>query len=103
MHRLRRTAAIALALLATACSDSSDRHAVPAAPLLERYALSSADSVPEGIAFDPVERAFYATSLQGGSITRIAADGTETDDEAGGQGDKADDFHLFSPKGLWLT
>jgi len=72
------TAILVTALLATACSDSSDAPAPPPAPLQARYVLGSADSVPEGIAFDPVERAFYATSLQGGSITRIAADGTES-------------------------
>jgi hypothetical protein len=42
-----------------------------APPLLESYALSSPDSVPEGVAFDPVERSFYATSLQGGGVVRI--------------------------------
>lgn len=67
--------ALAAAVATAACSDSSDK---PAQPLLDRYELSSPDSVPEGVAFDPVERAFYATSLQGGSITRIAADGTES-------------------------
>ncbi|MDZ7782826.1 MAG: SMP-30/gluconolactonase/LRE family protein [Halioglobus sp.] len=67
--------ALATAVATTACSDSSD---APAQPLLDRYELSSPDSVPEGVAFDPVDRAFYATSLQGGSITRIAADGTES-------------------------
>lgn len=67
------TASIAIA----ACSDSNDTP-IPPDPLLARYELSSPDSVPEGVAFDPVERAFYATSLQGGSITRIAADGTES-------------------------
>ena len=62
----------------SACSDSSDDSG-PArpAPLQDRYVLGSEDSVPEGVAFDPVERAFYATSLQGGSITRVSADGEE--------------------------
>jgi len=40
--------------------------------------LSSPDSVPEGVAFDPIERAFYASSLQGGSLVKVAADSTET-------------------------
>ena len=62
-----------------ACSDSSDRPpTAPPEPLAERYVLSSEDSIPEGIAFDSLERAFYATSLNGGSITRIAADGEES-------------------------
>ncbi len=67
-----------LALTLLACSDSSDSGRPPAPPLLERYALGSEDSVPEGVAFDPVERAFYATSLQGGSITRVSAGGEES-------------------------
>tara|TARA_R110000823_G_scaffold295738_3_gene415565 strand:- start:13269 stop:14219 length:951 start_codon:yes stop_codon:yes gene_type:complete len=66
-----------LALAATVgCSDSSDSQ--PIQPLLSRYILSSDDSVPEGIAFDPVERAFYVTSLQGASIVRVAAGGEES-------------------------
>lgn len=63
-------------LLVGSCSDSSDDVPDPA-PLQDRYELSSPDSFPEGVTFDPVERVFYATSLQGGSITRIAADGEE--------------------------
>lgn len=62
-------------LAISACSDSSD---APPAPLLERYLLTSDDSVPEGVAFDPVGRAFYATSLQGASIVRVDADGSES-------------------------
>ncbi|MCR9106966.1 MAG: SMP-30/gluconolactonase/LRE family protein [Gammaproteobacteria bacterium] len=68
--------ALAVLVLLTGCSDGNDSPA-NAAPLLARYVLSSPDSVPEGIAFDPIDRAFYATSLQGGSITRVDADGTE--------------------------
>ncbi len=46
--------------------------------LLPEYVLSSSDSVPEGVAFDPQERAFYAGSLNGGSITKVSADGKES-------------------------
>ncbi|CAA0122714.1 Uncharacterised protein [Halioglobus japonicus] len=69
-----------LVALTTACSNSnnSDSSDAPAVPLAERYELSSPDSVPEGVAFDPVERMFYATSLQGGGITRIDAAGQES-------------------------
>jgi sugar lactone lactonase YvrE len=68
-----------LVLALCACSDGDDRFgAVDLTPLLARYTLSSNDSVPEGVAFDPRERVFYATSLQGASITRIDADGTES-------------------------
>lgn len=82
-----------LIILCVACSDSSDRAleiiapapqppapapAPAPVPLMERYELSSPDSIPEGVAFDSQDRAFYATSLQGASITKIDADGTET-------------------------
>lgn len=62
-------------LILAACDNDNNS---PEAPLLDRYVLSSEDSVPEGVAFDPKERAFYATSLQGASITRIASDGTKS-------------------------
>ena len=47
-------------------------------PLADEYPLSSKDSKPEGVTFDPIDRAFYAGSLQGGTITRVDADGTES-------------------------
>ena len=47
-------------------------------PLADEYPLSSQDSQPEGVTFDPVDRAFYAGSLNGGTITRVDADGTES-------------------------
>jgi sugar lactone lactonase YvrE len=47
-------------------------------PLKPEYILSSKDSFPEGVTFDPFVRAFYAGSLEGGTITRIDADGTES-------------------------
>ena len=68
---------LGLILLCVACSDSSDTLPAPE-PLLDRYVLSSQDSIPEGVAFDSIKREFYATSLQGGSITRIEAEGTES-------------------------
>ena len=49
------------------------------AALSAEYVLSSEDSVPEGITFDPEERAFFVGSLNGGGITRVGADGTETE------------------------
>ncbi|HEY6131563.1 MAG TPA: SMP-30/gluconolactonase/LRE family protein, partial [Halioglobus sp.] len=63
--------------ITSACSDSSDS-LPPTAPLSDRYELSSKVSVPEGVAFDPQERAFYATSLQGGGIVRLDAMGHES-------------------------
>lgn len=62
--------------ITTACNDS-DNSDITLTPLADRYELSSEDSVPEGVAFDPQERMFYATSLQGGSIVRIDAAGEE--------------------------
>jgi sugar lactone lactonase YvrE len=47
-------------------------------PLAEEYPLSTKDSLPEGVTFDPIDRAFYAGSLNGGTITRVNADGTES-------------------------
>lgn len=68
---------LCIVALVTACSDSNNAD-FTVTPLLERYELSSDDSVPEGVAFDSRERAFYATSLQGGSIVRINAAGEES-------------------------
>lgn len=93
---VRRVVTSALLLGLLACSDTSDNGS-PAtqSPLLDRYELSSEDSIPEGVAFDPVDRAFYATSLQGGSITRVSSEGDETvfrpaDDRASLLGVKVD-------------
>ncbi len=77
MLKLNIVLAATTLLLVCACSDSSDSRPAPT-PLMDRYVLSSADSVPEGVAFDADERAFYATSLQGGSIVRLSADGEES-------------------------
>lgn len=77
-----RTALVACTLaciitLIAACSDSNNSNSSPV-PLPARYELSSEDSVPEGVAFDPSERMFYTTSLQGGGIVRIDPSGEET-------------------------
>jgi sugar lactone lactonase YvrE len=76
---MRATTSLILCIVAltAACSNSSDDNAMPA-PLADRYELSSPDSVPEGVAFDPQERAFYTTSLNGGGIARIDAAGRES-------------------------
>ena len=47
-------------------------------PLAPEYVLSSKDSFPEGVTFDPIDRAFYAGSLEGGTITRVDSDGSES-------------------------
>ena len=63
--------------ITNACSNSNDSQ-FTLTPLSDRYELSSPDSVPEGVAFDSVERVFYATSLQGGSIVRVNSAGEES-------------------------
>jgi sugar lactone lactonase YvrE len=102
-----RTALVACTLaglisVIAACSDSSDANITPI-PLPERYVLDSDDSVPEGVAFDPTERMFYATSLQGGSIVRLDPLGRETvfraaDNRARLVGAKIDD----AARRLWV-
>ena len=47
-------------------------------PLAPEYILSSNDSFPEGVTFDPIDRAFYAGSLEGGTITRVDSNGDES-------------------------
>lgn len=95
---------IALALINTACSDDNNNVGrLDHTPLQDRYVLSSMDSVPEGIAFDSVDRVFYATSLNGASITRISANGTESifrtaDDRASLLGAKVDEQRRL----LWV-
>jgi sugar lactone lactonase YvrE len=75
----RTTAALIFSIVATttACSDSNDSQSAPT-PLPDQYDLSSDDSVPEGVTFDPQTRQFYATSLQGGSIVRLDTEGRES-------------------------
>jgi sugar lactone lactonase YvrE len=80
---IRASSVLALCIMAiaTACSDSNDSGSpapTTVIPLLDRYVLSSDDSVPEGVTFDPQNREFYATSLQGGSIVRVDAQGNES-------------------------
>lgn len=77
MTRLAFAISLLLLTLLAACSNNNNNNK-RITPLMERYQLSSPDSIPEGVAFDSQERAFYATSLQGASITRMDADGTET-------------------------
>jgi sugar lactone lactonase YvrE len=71
---------VTITALTAACSDSNDSNGrgVALTPLADRYLLSSPDSVPEGVAYDPEQRMFYTTSLQGGGIVRIDAAGQES-------------------------
>lgn len=103
------TCAAALLFLA-ACSDSSDSYLqsqapaeTPPPPLLDRYELSSPDSIPSGFAFDPSDRAFYVGGINGGGIVRVSSAGEETvfreaDFSASLWGAKIDD----GARRLWL-
>ncbi len=51
---------------------------VEAVALADTYAFADDSLFPEGVVFDPVERAFFASSLEHGTVTRIDADGTES-------------------------
>ena len=82
MH-LRAVFAANILIFAAACSDSSDPDFTPS-PLPERYVLSSDDSIPEGVAFDPGQRRFYATSLAGGSIVSLDPQGAAARSEGDG-------------------
>lgn len=46
--------------------------------LLDEYVLSDEMLVPESGSFDPTARSFYVGSANDGSVTRVAADGTES-------------------------
>ncbi len=46
--------------------------------LLDEYVLSDDMLVPESGSFDPTSRSFYVGSATEGSVTRVAADGTES-------------------------
>lgn len=78
MKRITAGLIVSIAVLTTACSDSDSNSPAAPPPLLQSYILSSNDSFPEGVAYDPQDRAFYATSLQGGSIVRFDAAGQES-------------------------
>ena len=60
-------------------SDAPDaRHVPEKMPLASEYTLSSKDSFPEGVAFDPLDGVFYLGSLQHGDITLLTRDGKES-------------------------
>jgi sugar lactone lactonase YvrE len=104
MIRVTTVLTAGLFLLVIACSDSDNDNAnVTPAPLLQSYELSSKTSVPEGVTFDPQQRRFYATSLQGGSIVGLEPSGAETtfsaaDDRAELLGAKVDE----QARRLWV-
>ena len=72
---MKRNIVIFFTLIIVAISVSCKKNDLP---LADEYPLSSKDSKPEGVTFDPIDRAFYAGSLNGGIITRVDADGTES-------------------------
>lgn len=66
--RLKYTVLLPAALAVVASCD---------VPLQEQYPLESQFSLPEGVAYDPLSRSFFATAINGGQITRISALGQE--------------------------
>jgi sugar lactone lactonase YvrE len=51
--------------------------------LRDRYALPGPRLFPESVAFDARRQAFFVSSMSGGSVTRVASDGTTTTFYAG--------------------
>jgi len=49
------------------------------------YTLRERDLAPEGIAYDPVDKAFYVSSISKHKIVRLAPDGAATDFKSSGQ------------------
>jgi hypothetical protein len=49
------------------------------------YSLRERDLAPEGIAYDPVDKSFYVSSISKHKIVRIAPDGSATDFKSSGQ------------------
>ena len=49
------------------------------------YTLRERDLAPEGIAYDPVDKSFYVSSISKHKIVRLAPDGSATDFKSSGQ------------------
>jgi hypothetical protein len=49
------------------------------------YTLRERDLAPEGIAYDPVDKSFYVSSISKHKIVRLASDGSATDFKSSGQ------------------
>jgi hypothetical protein len=49
------------------------------------YTLRERDLAPEGIAYDPVDKSFYVSSISKHKIVRLAPDGSSTDFKSSGQ------------------
>jgi hypothetical protein len=49
------------------------------------YTLREDDLAPEGIAYDPVDKSFYVSSISKHKIVRLAPDGSATDFKSSGQ------------------
>ena len=70
------------------------------------YTLRERDLAPEGIAYDPVHKSFYVSSISKHKIVRLAPDGSATDFKSTGQdglgatlGMKVDEKRRY----LWVT
>ncbi len=67
---------IATTSTSTSTEDTTGGTTGPA--LLDDYVLEGDDMYPEGVAFDPTQRAFFVGSLTDSGITRVDADGTQS-------------------------
>jgi SMP-30/Gluconolactonase/LRE-like region len=57
----------------------------PVAHATVAYTIRERDLAPEGIAYDPVDKSFYVSSISKHKIVRLAADGSATDFKLPGQ------------------
>src|SRR5215472_6657604 len=57
----------------------------PVAHATVAYTLRERDLAPEGIAYDPVDKSFYVSSISKHKILRLAPDGSVTDFKSSGQ------------------
>ncbi|MGA9998653.1 MAG: SMP-30/gluconolactonase/LRE family protein [Candidatus Acidiferrales bacterium] len=57
----------------------------PAVHTTVAYTLRERDLAPEGIAYDPVDKSFYVSSISKHKIVRLAPDGSATDFKSSGQ------------------
>jgi len=55
------------------------------------FTIPEKDLLPENIAYDPIEEAFYISSTRKGKVVKVSADGTTSD------------FIMSRQHGLWMT
>jgi len=81
MTRNRTACAVAIALWVVGCAGpEADVEPPSPAPTTElAFTVSERDLLPENIAFDPLDSAFYIGSSRHGKIVKVAPDGTTSD------------------------